>query len=294
MTFFLQEVQCVHLKIPHLKPYALDVSDFFSPVFFHRPFSLHFTHETHRQTPTTKMFSLTSTVASAKLTSKVRPHPFAPAPRTRFRSRDLERERFPKRRKKRENQWIFSFFWRRTFSRHRQKGGLRGKSLVGRGGRRARGCIFYPVATKTRIHRARNCSRDSMRPSTRGWRHRVFVVVSFFRKNDERSPRGRRILKFHLKGREAVSYLKSIFRCPSSSSSSCGFFQSNRTRADRGASLFPSPWSHEQVNFKTSRTAAKARAGFSVNAAAVRPRVSLFFISSSIGLFWIEFTKKLF
>ena len=161
------------------------------------------------------------------------------------------------------------------------------------GGRRARGCIFYPVATKTRIHRARNCSRDSMRPSTRGWRHRVFVVVSFFRKNDERSPRGRRILKFHLKGREAVSYLKSIFRCPSSSSS-CGFFQSNRTRADRGASLFPSPWSHEQVNFKTSRTATKARAGFSVNAAAVRPRVSLFFISSSIGLFWIEFTKKLF
>ena len=56
------------------------------------------------------MFSLTSTVASAKLTSKVRPHPFAPAPRTRFRSRDLERERFPTQ-KARYNEWIFSFFF---------------------------------------------------------------------------------------------------------------------------------------------------------------------------------------
>ena len=154
MTFFLQEVQCVHLKIPHLKPYALDVSDFFSPVFFHRPFSLHFTHETHRQTPTTKMFSLTSTVASTKLTSKVRPHPFAPAPRTRFRSRDLERERFPKRRKKRENEWIFSFFWRRTFSRHRQKGGLRGKSLVGRGGE-TRARVYFLSRRDKNAHSSR-------------------------------------------------------------------------------------------------------------------------------------------
>ena len=69
------------------------------------------------------MFSLTSTVASAKLTSKVRPHPFAPAPRTRFRSRDLERERFPTQ-KARYNEWIFSFFffggWD-VFSRHQDK-----------------------------------------------------------------------------------------------------------------------------------------------------------------------------
>ena len=45
---------------------------------------------------------------------------------------------------------------------------------------------------------------------------------------------------------------------------------------------------NEQVNFKTSRTATKARAGFSVNAAAVR----LPFCIYLIGLFWIEFTKS--
>ena len=133
------------------------------------------------------MFSLTSTVASAKLTSKVRPHPFAPAPRTRFRSRDLERERFPTQ-KARYNEWIFSFFfWRlgRFFSAPRQKGGLHTRKILQRRRRRRRrergGVFFYPVATKTRTHRARKCSRDSMRPSTRGRRRRVFVVVSFFR-----------------------------------------------------------------------------------------------------------------
>ena len=180
MTFFLQEVQCVHLKIPHLKPYALDVSDFFSPVFFHRPFSLHFTHETHRQTPTTKMFSLTSTVASAKLTSKVRPHPFAPAPRTRFRSRDLERERFPKRRKKRENEWIFSFFWRRTFSRHRQKGGLRGKSLVGRGGGDARAGVFFTPSRQKRAFIARETARETRCDRARAGGDTAFSSSSLF------------------------------------------------------------------------------------------------------------------
>ena len=75
------------------------------------------------------------------------------------------------------------------------------------------------------------------------------------------------ILKFHSirVGRSLVSYLLvDLFRCP---------IQQN-ARADRGASLFPSPMNNgrtnEQVNFKTSRTATKARAGFSVNAAAVR------------------------
>ena len=160
------------------------------------------------------MFSLTSTVASAKLTSKVRPHPFAPAPRTRFRSRDLERERFPTQ-KARYNEWIFSFFfWRlgRFFSAPRQKGGLHTRKILQRRRRKRRrrergGVFFYPVATKTRTHRARKCSRDSMRPSTRGRRRRVFVVVSFFRARAKGAAVW--ILKFHSirVGRSLVSYL---------------------------------------------------------------------------------------
>ena len=230
------------------------------------------------------MFSLTSTVASAKLTSKVRPHPFAPAPRTRFRSRDLERERFPTQ-KARYNEWIFSFFffggWDQFFlgTKDKKVDYTRGKILPwGRRRRRRRrrergGVFFYPVATKTRTHRARKCSRDSMRPSTRGRRRRVFVVVSFFRTRE-----GGGCVDFEISFRKGGKKRSRIF-------SSISFdVQSNRTRADRGASLFPSPMNgrtNEQVNFKTSRTATKARAGFSVNAAAVRLPLCIYLIASS-------------
>ena len=142
------------------------------------------------------MFSLTSTVASAKLTSKVRPHPFAPAPRTRFRSRDLERERFPTQ-KARYNEWIFSFFFfleagtfflgtkTKRWITHAENPPTTTTTTTTT--TRTRGCIFLPRRDeKTRTHRARKCSRDSMRPSTRGRRRRVFVVVSFFRTNARR------------------------------------------------------------------------------------------------------------
>ena len=135
------------------------------------------------------MFSLTSTVASAKLTSKVRPHPFAPAPRTRFRSRDLERERFPTQ-KARYNEWIFSFFFLEagTFflGTDKKVDYTRGKSSNDDDDdddddANAGVYFFTPSRRKRARNRARKCSRDSMRPSTRGRRRRVFVVVSFFR-----------------------------------------------------------------------------------------------------------------
>ena len=134
------------------------------------------------------MFSLTSTVASAKLTSKVRPHPFAPAPRTRFRSRDLERERFPTQ-KARYNEWIFSFFffggWD-VFSRHqRQKGGLHTRKILQRRRRKRRrrergGVFFYPVATKKRARIARESARETRCDRARAGGDVAFSSSSLF------------------------------------------------------------------------------------------------------------------
>jgi hypothetical protein len=233
------------------------------------------------------MFSLTSTVASAKLTSKVRPHPFAPAPRTRFRSRDLERERFPTQ-KARYNEWIFSFlfFWRlgRFFSAPTKRWITRAENppttLTTTRRRRERGGMYFftPSRRKRARNRARKCSRDSMRPSTRGRRRRVFVVVPFFRARAKGAAVW--ILNFlPVKGGKKLGLVSSfvdLFRCPIQ----------QRTRADRDASLFPSPTNgrtNEQVNFKTSRTATKARAGFSVNAAAVRLPFCIYISSDCFG-----------
>ena len=133
------------------------------------------------------MFSLTSTVASAKLTSKVRPHPFAPAPRTRFRSRDLERERFPTQ-KARYNEWIFSFlfFWRlgRFFSAPTKRWITHAENpptttTTTTTTRTRGGVFFYPVATKTRTQsRAKVLARldatEHARAETSRFRRRPF------------------------------------------------------------------------------------------------------------------------
>ena len=132
------------------------------------------------------MFSLTSTVASAKLTSKVRPHPFAPAPRTRFRSRDLERERLPTQ-KARYNEWIFSFFFLEagTFflGTDKKVDYTRGKSSNDDDDddddANARGCIFLPRrdenahASRAKVL-ARLDATEHARAGTSRFRRRLF------------------------------------------------------------------------------------------------------------------------
>ena len=163
---------------------------FLSRLFPPSVFLPHFTHKTHRQTHRkykNVFFDVHRCFREAHLQGT--PPPVCPRTEDAFsvarpRARALSDAKSAVQRVD-----FFVFFWRlgRFFSAPRQKGGLHTRKILQRRRRRRRrrrergGVFFYPVATKTRTHRARKCSRDSMRPSTRGRRRRVFVVVSFFR-----------------------------------------------------------------------------------------------------------------
>ena len=164
---------------------------FLSRLFPPSVFLPHFTHKTHRQTHRkykNVFFDVHRCFREAHLQGT--PPPVCPRTEDAFsvarpRARALSDAKSAV---QRVDFFVF-FFWRlgRFFSAPRQKGGLHTRKILQRRRRRRRrrrergGVFFYPVATKTRTHRARKCSRDSMRPSTRGRRRRVFVVVSFFR-----------------------------------------------------------------------------------------------------------------
>ena len=163
---------------------------FLSRLFPPSVFLPHFTHKTHRQTHRkykNVFFDVHRCFREAHLQGT--PPPVCPRTEDAFsvarpRARALSDAKSAVQRVD-----FFVFFWRlgRFFSAPKTKRWITHaeKSSLGddddddddaRGG-----VFFYPVATKTRTHRARKCSRDSMRPSTRGRRRRVFVVVSFFR-----------------------------------------------------------------------------------------------------------------
>ena len=163
---------------------------FLSRLFPPSVFLPHFTHKTHRQTHRkykNVFFDVHRCFREAHLQGT--PPPVCPRTEDAFsvarpRARALSDAKSAV---QRVDFFVFFFGGWDVFSRHRQKGGLHTRKILQRRRRRRRrrrergGVFFYPVATKTRTHRARKCSRDSMRPSTRGRRRRVFVVVSFFR-----------------------------------------------------------------------------------------------------------------
>lgn len=163
---------------------------FLSRLFPPSVFLPHFTHKTHRQTHRkykNVFFDVHRCFREAHLQGT--PPPVCPRTEDAFsvarpRARALSDAKSAV---QRVDFFVFFFGGWDVFSRHqRQKGGLHTRKILQRRRRKRRrrergGVFFYPVATKTRTHRARKCSRDSMRPSTRGRRRRVFVVVSFFR-----------------------------------------------------------------------------------------------------------------
>ena len=248
---------------------------FLSRLFPPSVFLPHFTHKTHRQTHRkykNVFFDVHRCFREAHLQGT--PPPLCPRTEDAFsvarpRARALSDAKSAV---QRVDFFVF-FFWRlgRFFSAPRQKGGLHTRKILQRRRRRKRrrrergGVFFYPVATKKRARIARESARETRCDRARAGGDVAFSSSSLFFARAKGAAVW--ILKFHSirVGRCLVSYLLvDLFRCP---------IQQN-ARADRGASLFPSPMNNgrtnEQVNFKTSRTATKARAGFSVNAAAVR------------------------
>ena len=261
---------------------------FLSRLFPPSVFLPHFTHKTHRQTHRTYknvFFDVHRCFREAHLQGT--PPPVCPRTEDAFsvarpRARALSDAKSAV---QRVDFFVF-FFWRlgRFFSAPTKRWITRAENppttLTTTRRRRERGGMYFftPSRRKRARNRARKCSRDSMRPSTRGRRRRVFVVVPFFRARAKGAAVW--ILNFlPVKGGKKLGLVSSfvdLFRCPIQ----------QRTRADRDASLFPSPTNgrtNEQVNFKTSRTATKARAGFSVNAAAVRLPFCIYISSDCFG-----------
>ena len=164
---------------------------FLSRLFPPSVFLPHFTHKTHRQTHRkykNVFFDVHRCFREAHLQGT--PPPVCPRTEDAFsvarpRARALSDAKSAV---QRVDFFVFFFGGWDVFSRHqRQKGGLHTRKILQRRRRRRRrreraGVYFFtPSRRKRARNRARKCSRDSMRPSTRGRRRRVFVVVSFFR-----------------------------------------------------------------------------------------------------------------